>query len=128
MKARSASYLDLHVEIKNTTDTSRSASYLDLHVEIKDTTDTSRYASYLDLHVEIDSEGWLRTTDFHSPDFAKVCRSETSGEISPVKKFIKRTIKLTKGNSMPQVSVSMIAQSYERHTKQHNYKEYLRYI
>ena len=63
--ARYASYLDLHVEINDTTDTARYASYLDLHVEIKDTTDTARYASYLDIYVEIDSEGWLRTTNFH---------------------------------------------------------------
>jgi hypothetical protein len=48
---RSASYLDLHLEIKDTTDTSRSASYLDLHVEINDTTDTARSASYLDLQI-----------------------------------------------------------------------------
>jgi hypothetical protein len=31
----------------------RSTSYLDLHLEIKDTTDTDRSASYLDLHLEI---------------------------------------------------------------------------
>ena len=36
-----------------------------IELEINDTTDTARYASYLDLHAEIDSEGWLRTTDFH---------------------------------------------------------------
>jgi hypothetical protein len=41
---RSASYLDLHLEIKDTTDTDRFASYLDLHVEIKDTTDIDRSA------------------------------------------------------------------------------------
>jgi hypothetical protein len=49
----SASYLDLHLEIKDTTDTDSSASYLDLHIEIQDTTDTDRFASYLDLHLEI---------------------------------------------------------------------------
>jgi hypothetical protein len=46
----SASYLDLHLEIKDTTDTDRSASNLDLHLEIKDTTDTNRSASILDIH------------------------------------------------------------------------------
>jgi hypothetical protein len=55
-----------------------------------------------------------------TPDFAKVCPNETNGELSPVKKFIKQTIKLAKENSMSRVSVSMIAQCYERHTKQHN--------
>jgi hypothetical protein len=48
-----ASYLDLHLEIKDATDTARDASYLDLHLEIKDITDTARDASYLDLHLEI---------------------------------------------------------------------------
>jgi hypothetical protein len=48
----SASYLDLHLEIKDTTYTDSSASYLDLHLEIKDATDTDSSASYLDLHLE----------------------------------------------------------------------------
>jgi hypothetical protein len=44
------------------------ASYLDIYLEIKDTTDTDMSASYLDLHIKIYSEGRTRTKLYDKRD------------------------------------------------------------